>query len=99
MKYYKRFRPTGDPFYIDEKGNIVSETVAKTNLVVESATRLAIESRTPLVSPQKKNDIGERLVEGYKALGLPEKEALIAAGQEPAKQGDPFLNALENLYN
>jgi hypothetical protein len=99
MKYYRRFRPTGDPFYIDEKGNIVSETVAKTNLVAESAIRLTIESCTRLGSPQNKNDISERLVEGYKALGLTENEANIAAGQEPAKQGDPFLNALENLYN
>jgi hypothetical protein len=88
MRYYKRFRPNGDPFFIDDKGNIVSEAVAKTNLVVESATRLAIESRTPLVSSQKNNDISKRLVEGYKALGLTESEALIAAGQEPKQVAD-----------
>jgi hypothetical protein len=95
MRYYKRFRPSGDPFYIDERGKEVSEAVAKNNLVVEAATtRLTIESRTSLLSPQKKNDISARLVEGYKALGLTESEALIAAGQEPESQQAADLRAL-----
>jgi hypothetical protein len=100
MKYYRRFRPAGDPFYIDEKGNIVSESVAKTNLVEESAFRPVIEADGRIYVPalrQKQNGVDSRLVEGFKALGLTEAEALIAAGQEPAKQGDPFLNALETL--
>lgn len=86
MKYYKRFRPSGEPFYIDEGGNEVSESVAKKNLVVEAATGAIRESRVvrtyvPKRPQQQKNEVD--LVKAFKLLGLTEKEALIAAGKEP----------------
>ena len=36
MKYFRRFRPTGDPFFIDENGNVVDESTAKVNLAESS---------------------------------------------------------------
>jgi hypothetical protein len=36
VKYFRRFRTDGSPFYVNEGGEYVSEEVAKTNLVESS---------------------------------------------------------------
>lgn len=56
MKYYKRWNREGDPFYVDEDGNLVDEATAKQNLV-ESAkgSRITfVESSAADVAAAKK---------------------------------------------
>jgi hypothetical protein len=44
MRYFKRFRPNGEPFYIDEAGELVQESLAQTNLVQSAGAQVFEET-------------------------------------------------------
>ncbi|MCU1270996.1 MAG: hypothetical protein JWN74_2290 [Acidobacteriaceae bacterium] len=94
-RYYKRFRPNGDEFFVDDRGVVVDEATAKTNLVksenlAESARRQRIEQesatrrREAQARKRGPSNVSEadrtaRRVKQLMSAGMNLKEATIAA--------------------
>lgn len=92
MKYFKRFRPSGEPFYVDESGNFVTEKVASTNLVESSRSTHVAEfcEQTMFAESTKLEKPRRRSTDRSAARGRMEEAfrrvTAVAAGQQEASR-------------
>jgi hypothetical protein len=101
-RYYKRFRPTGEPFYVSESGELVQESVAMTNLIpsrraelFEEEMSFGVDDRRTARSQSRRVTVNVR-----EAMESAFMRHLIAAHPELGEKEDspPELSVMEEAF-